>query len=67
MRKKLIICRYLSKGSLDSAVGIATGYGLDGRGVGVRVLVEVRFVSSSRRPDPCLIGGSFPGGKGSGT
>jgi hypothetical protein len=25
---------------LDSVVGIATGYGLDDRGVGVRVLVE---------------------------
>jgi hypothetical protein len=26
-----------NKKSRDSAVGIATGYGLDGRGVGVRV------------------------------
>jgi hypothetical protein len=38
-------------GSRDSVVGIATGYGLDGRGVGVRVPVEARFFSSSRRPD----------------
>jgi hypothetical protein len=30
---------------------IATGYRLDGRGVGVRVPVEVRFFSSSSRPD----------------
>jgi hypothetical protein len=35
--------------SHDSAVGIATVYGLDGRGVGVRVPVGVRF--SSSRPD----------------
>jgi hypothetical protein len=32
-------------------VGIATGYRLDDRGVGVRVPVEVRFSSSARRPD----------------
>jgi hypothetical protein len=31
--------------SRESTVGIATGYGLKGR------LVEVRFFSSSRRPD----------------
>jgi hypothetical protein len=32
------------------AVGISkTGYGLDGRGVGVRVLVGVRFFYSPRR------------------
>jgi hypothetical protein len=39
-----------------SAVGIATGYGLDGRGVGVRV---------AREPSPYLIGymGSFAGSK----
>jgi hypothetical protein len=35
----------------DSAVGIATGYGLGGRGVGVRVPVRVIFFSSPRRPD----------------
>jgi hypothetical protein len=35
----------------DSAVGIATGYGLDGRGVGVRVPVRARFFTSPRRPD----------------
>jgi hypothetical protein len=37
--------------SRDSAVGIATGYGLDDRGVGVRVLAGSRIFSSSRRPD----------------
>jgi hypothetical protein len=38
-------------GSRDSAVGIATGYGLDDREVGVRVLVGSRIFSSPRRPD----------------
>jgi hypothetical protein len=35
----------------DSIVGIATGYGLDDRGVGVRVPVGSRIFSSPRRPD----------------
>jgi hypothetical protein len=39
------------KKSQDSAVGIATGYELDGRGVGVRVPVRSRIFSSPRRPD----------------
>jgi hypothetical protein len=33
------------------AVGIATGYGLDDGGVGVRVPVGARFFSSPRRLD----------------
>jgi hypothetical protein len=37
--------------SLDSVVGIATVYGLDDRGVGVRVPVGSRIFSSPRRPD----------------
>jgi hypothetical protein len=37
--------------SRDSAVGIVTGYGLDDRGVGVRVPVGSRTFSSPRRPD----------------
>jgi hypothetical protein len=37
--------------SRDSVVGIATGYGLDDRGVGVRVTVGSTIFSSSRRPD----------------
>jgi hypothetical protein len=37
-------------GSRDSSVGIATGYGLDDRGVGVRVPVGSRIFSSPRRP-----------------
>jgi hypothetical protein len=36
--------------SRDSAVGTATGYGLDCRGVGVRVPVGEMF-SSPRRPE----------------
>jgi hypothetical protein len=39
------------RGSQDSAVVIATGYRLDGRGVGVRVLAGPRFFSSPRCPD----------------
>jgi hypothetical protein len=62
-------------GSRDSAVGIATGYGLDERGVGVRVPVGSRIFSSPRRPDrlwvpPNLVSsgyrGSVPGGKAAG-
>jgi hypothetical protein len=37
--------------SRDSAVGIATGYGLDGRGVGVRVPVRSRMFCSPCPPD----------------
>jgi hypothetical protein len=37
--------------SRDSAVGIVTGYRLDGRGVGIRVPVGSRIFSSPRRPD----------------
>jgi hypothetical protein len=33
----------------DSAVGIATGYGLDGQGIGIRVPGEARFFSFPRR------------------
>jgi hypothetical protein len=35
----------------DTAVGIAMGYGLDDRGVGVRVAVGSRIFSSPCRPD----------------
>jgi hypothetical protein len=37
--------------SRDSSVGIATGYVLDDRGVGVRVPVGSRIFSSPRHPD----------------
>jgi hypothetical protein len=58
--------------SWDRADGIATGYGMDDRGVGVRVPVGSRIFSSPRRPDlllgpPNLVSNgyrnSFPGGK----
>jgi hypothetical protein len=39
------------RGSQDSAFGIATGYGLGDREVGVRVPVGSRIFSSVRRPD----------------
>jgi hypothetical protein len=42
---------FLIHKSRDSSVGIATGYGLDDRGVGVRVPVGARFFSSPRCPD----------------
>jgi hypothetical protein len=35
----------------DSVVSIATSYGLDERGVGIRVPVRSRILSSPRRPD----------------
>jgi hypothetical protein len=38
--------------SRDSSVGIATGYGLDDRGVGVRVPVGSKIFTSPYRPDP---------------
>jgi hypothetical protein len=56
----------------DSAVGIVIGYGVDGRGEGVRVPVGSRIFSSPRRPDrlwdrrasyPMGTGGSFPESK----
>jgi hypothetical protein len=57
--------------SRESAVGTATGYRLDGRGVGVRVPVRARFflhvaqTGSGAHPAFYSMGieGSFPGGK----
>jgi hypothetical protein len=37
--------------SRDSSVGIATGYGLDNLGIGVRVPGVSRIFSSQRRPE----------------
>jgi hypothetical protein len=63
---------YLRTQSEGSVAGIATGYGLDNRGVGVRVLVGSRILSSTNCPDhygvhptsfPMGTRGSFPGGK----
>jgi hypothetical protein len=51
---------------LVSPFGVATGYGLDGRGVGVRVPVGPRLFSSPRRPDrfwgpPSLLSNGYQG------
>jgi hypothetical protein len=69
--KMVIYTRVLSQ---DGAVGIATGYGLDNRGVGIRVPVGPITISKLSRPalgstQPCIqwiqgYRGSFPGGKG---
>jgi hypothetical protein len=59
-----------SKKNRDSSVGIATGYGLDDRGVGVRIAVGSRIFSSPRYPDrlwgrPSLLSSVY-GGKAAG-
>jgi hypothetical protein len=66
---------YQATMSRDSSVGIATGYGLVARGVGIRVPVGSRIFSSLRRPDrlwgpptsyPMGTGDSFPWDKATG-
>jgi hypothetical protein len=67
---------FIPSGSRDSAVGIATSYGLDGRGVGVRVPVgqdisPLHLVSTGPGAHPAFyaMGGGgdyFPGSKGAG-
>jgi hypothetical protein len=62
---------YETSRSRDSAVGIATAYELDDRGVGVRVPVELRIFSSPRRPDrlwgpSSLLSNGYPEGKAAG-
>jgi hypothetical protein len=55
----------------NSAIGIATGYGLDERGTRVRVPVGSRIISTPSRPAPgpvqppieCVPGAVFPGVK----
>jgi hypothetical protein len=47
----IIIINTMKIGSRCSVVGIATGYGLDNRGVGVRVPVISRIFSCPRRSD----------------
>jgi hypothetical protein len=51
---------------MDSAVSIATGYGLDDRGVGIRVPVGTKIFPSPYRPDrlwglPSLLSKKVPG------
>jgi hypothetical protein len=52
--------------SRDSVVSIATAYGLEDRGIGVRVPVGSRILYSPRRPDrlwdpPNLLSGGYQG------
>jgi hypothetical protein len=54
--------------SRGSVVGTATGYGMDDRGIGVRVPVEAIILSSPRRLDriwgpPSLLSNGLPGVK----
>jgi hypothetical protein len=52
LRSLVILCSHIRLGgSRNSVVGTATGYGLDERGVGVRVPVGSRICSSPRRQD----------------
>jgi hypothetical protein len=58
-----IIVRKLSR---DSTVGVATGYRLDGQGLGVRVPVGARFFFSLCHPDwfwgpPSLLSNGYQG------
>jgi hypothetical protein len=68
---KITLLYILIFGSRNNAVGIATGYGLDGRGFKVRVPAVATFLSSPRRTDrfwgpPSVLSngyrGIFPGG-----
>jgi hypothetical protein len=45
----IFVCNFTCNGNRDSSVGIALGYWLDDRGVGVRVPVGSRIFSSYRR------------------
>jgi hypothetical protein len=68
-KKSLVLLRE------PSSVGIATGYGVDGREVGVRIPIGVRFsplpvsqTGAGAHPAsyPVFIGGSFPKAKAAG-
>jgi hypothetical protein len=48
---KLLTMYFSPTGSRDSVACIATGYGLDDRGIAVRVPVGSRILSSPRRPE----------------
>jgi hypothetical protein len=72
-RKEEFICSKWLNESRDSSVGIATGYGLDGREVRVRFPVRVRdfsllhdvHIGSAAQPASYTTGslGYFPGSK----
>jgi hypothetical protein len=57
----------LYRASRDNVVGMATGYGMDDRGVGIRVQLGLHVVQAGSRAHPASspmrTGGSFPGGK----
>jgi hypothetical protein len=72
LSKFYVFFKYVTVVSRDSAVGVATGYWLDDRGVEVRVLAGSRIFSSLRRPHrlwgpptsyPMSTEGSSPGVK----
>jgi hypothetical protein len=48
---QIFSCACAFRTSRDSSVGVVTGYGQDGRWVGVRVSVGARIFSSPRLPD----------------
>jgi hypothetical protein len=57
--KLILVANIIKMRSQDSVVDIVTGYGLDDRGVGVRVLVGSRMFSTLSRPalgstQPCV-------------
>jgi hypothetical protein len=61
-----ILLSRIYRRSRDSAVGIATGYELDDRGVAVRVPVRIRIFFSPRHLDrlwgpPCLLSNGYLG------
>jgi hypothetical protein len=66
-KNSIILLIYHRHKNRDSAVGIATSYGLDDRRVGVRVPVRSRIflLSKSSRPDtiPFVPGAIYPGVK----
>jgi hypothetical protein len=69
MHYKQRTLQYFGVGTILGVVGIAPGYGLDDRGVGVRVpcLHVVQTVSGTHSASYRMgNGGSFPGGKATG-
>jgi hypothetical protein len=56
----IYICLYTYIKNRGSAVGVATGYRLEERGVGDRVSVELRMFTSPYHPDPGVHSASYP-------